>query len=198
MTTHQPAALHELLREIVAYCREAGHDWSSLTEAEHHLAALQSQPAAAGVSDRVVKALLAQALFFKEGAHTVASLEADIRAILAMRPQSEPVAFAWREKGSAKPWAVCFDVSQAREADVLARTEIRYMAWADADLRPQAVPMTEVWFDGAMRLADAYADACFDQGLNQRTEDPNPETKREKLAEHLRGITAPAGGEKQA
>ena len=67
---------------------------------------LVAQPAAAGVSDRVVKALLAQALFFKEGAHTVASLEADIRAILAMRPQSEPVAFAWREKGSAKPWAV--------------------------------------------------------------------------------------------
>ena len=55
----------------------------------------------------------------------------------------------------------------------------------------ERVPMTEVWIDSAMCLADAYADACFDQGLNQRTEDPNPEAKREKLFEHLRhhGIT---------
>lgn len=58
LTTSQPAqadALPELLREIVAYCREAGHDWSNLAEAEHHLAALQSQPAAAGADVSVVK-----------------------------------------------------------------------------------------------------------------------------------------------
>jgi len=59
---------------------------------------LVAQPAAAGVSDRVVKALLAQALFFKEGAHTVASLEADIRAILALRPQAVPMTPAERER----------------------------------------------------------------------------------------------------
>ena len=53
-------------------------------------------------------------------------------------------------------------------------------------LRPVQVPMTEGWTDSAMRLADAYADACFDQGLNQRIEDPSPEAKREKLLEHLR------------
>lgn len=38
-------AMPDLLREIVAYCREAGHDWSNLAEAEHMLATLQSQPA---------------------------------------------------------------------------------------------------------------------------------------------------------
>lgn len=41
--TPQPAALPELLREIVAYCREAGHDWSNLAEAEHMLATLRPQ-----------------------------------------------------------------------------------------------------------------------------------------------------------
>lgn len=46
MTTHNELntpAMPELLREIVAYCREAGHDWSSLNEAEHMLAALSPQ-----------------------------------------------------------------------------------------------------------------------------------------------------------
>ena len=32
-----------------------------------------------------------------------------------------------------------------------------------------------------MRLADDYADACFDQGLNKRTLDDKPEDAREKL-----------------
>ena len=37
-----------------------------------------------------------------------------------------------------------------------------------------------------MRLADNYAEACFDQGLNQRTTDDKPETEREKLENAIR------------
>ena len=37
-----------------------------------------------------------------------------------------------------------------------------------------------------MRLADNYAEACFDQGLNQRTTDDKPETEREKLEKAIR------------
>lgn len=40
----------------------------------------------------------------------------------------------------------------------------------------------------ALQLADAYANACFTQGLNQRTEDPAPENAREKLAANLAQI----------
>lgn len=40
----------------------------------------------------------------------------------------------------------------------------------------------------ALQLADAYANACFEQGLNQRTEDPAPESAREKLAANLAQI----------
>jgi len=32
-----------------------------------------------------------------------------------------------------------------------------------------------------MALADEYANACFEQALNQRSEDPEPEAKRELL-----------------
>lgn len=57
MTT---TTMPDLLREIVAYCREAGHDWSSLNEAEHMLVTLQAQQSpqgdtpAAAVSDVVI------------------------------------------------------------------------------------------------------------------------------------------------
>lgn len=37
-----------------------------------------------------------------------------------------------------------------------------------------------------MMLADAYANASFDQGLHQRTEDPKPEQARMKLLEAIR------------
>ena len=40
--------------------------------------------------------------------------------------------------------------------------------------------------EALMRLADNYADACFDQGLNQRTTDDQPETEREKLEKAIR------------
>lgn len=42
----------------------------------------------------------------------------------------------------------------------------------------------------ALELADAYADACFDQALNGRTEDPIPEKKRDELAAELRRLAA--------
>lgn len=42
----------------------------------------------------------------------------------------------------------------------------------------------------ALKLADAYADASFDQGLNQRTEDPAPEKAREALAKELNAMHA--------
>jgi len=42
----------------------------------------------------------------------------------------------------------------------------------------------------ALELADAYADACFDQALNGRTEDPIPEQKRDELAAELRRLAA--------
>lgn len=41
-----------------------------------------------------------------------------------------------------------------------------------------------------LRLADAYANACFEQGLNQRTEDPAPEEAREELVAEVRRLTA--------
>ena len=40
--------------------------------------------------------------------------------------------------------------------------------------------------EALMRLADNYAEACFDQGLNQRTTDDKPETEREKLEKAIR------------
>lgn len=40
----------------------------------------------------------------------------------------------------------------------------------------------------ALRLADAYASACFDQALNQRTEDPAPEAARQKLVAELESL----------
>ena len=45
-----------LLREIVAYCREAGHDWSNLAEAEAALASAQAQQS----ERRTVKVRVAQ------------------------------------------------------------------------------------------------------------------------------------------
>ena len=42
----------------------------------------------------------------------------------------------------------------------------------------------------ALEIADAYADACFDQALNGRTEDPIPEKKRDELAAELRRFAA--------
>lgn len=106
------------------------------------------------------------------------------RAALNTRPQADPIGLDVEAMIRAVlPGGYSCDPQQVADA-------IRaYMA-----LRPQAVPMTEAWLDDAMRLADAYADASFDQGLNQRIEDPNPEANREKLAEHLRGITAQAKG----
>ena len=45
-------------------------------------------------------------------------------------PQGEPVAFAWRaKKGQPSAWQVCFDLKQADDAEVLAKTEIRFMSW---------------------------------------------------------------------
>lgn len=41
-----------------------------------------------------------------------------------------------------------------------------------------------------LRLADAYADASFEQGLNQRTEDPAPEAAREELVAEVRRLAA--------
>ena len=38
----------------------------------------------------------------------------------------------------------------------------------------------------ALRLADAYAEASFEQGLERRTLDPRPEEAREALAAELR------------
>lgn len=136
------------------------------------------------------------------------------RAILALRPQSES---KWdgAEEWMPLAWELCAEEHGEEACNKLIWTGgpipepwgDRWLQYEDEakrlislvrkhvpSLRPQAVPMTEAWLDSAMRLADAYADACFDQGLNQRAEDPNPEAKREKLAEHLRGITAQAKG----
>lgn len=41
----------------------------------------------------------------------------------------EPVAFAWRQKGTNDTWKVCFDVSQAPDPADLPQTEIRMMSW---------------------------------------------------------------------
>lgn len=42
----------------------------------------------------------------------------------------------------------------------------------------------------ALELADAYADATFDQALNKRTEDPEPEKRRKALEAELRRLAA--------
>ena len=42
----------------------------------------------------------------------------------------------------------------------------------------------------ALKLADAYADASFEQGLDQRTEDPAPEKAREALAKEINAMHA--------
>ena len=41
-----------------------------------------------------------------------------------------------------------------------------------------------------MKLADDYAEACFNQGLHQRTTDDKPEAAREKLEKELRRLHA--------
>lgn len=41
-----------------------------------------------------------------------------------------------------------------------------------------------------MKLADDYAEACFDQALHQRTTDDKPEAAREKLEKELRRLHA--------
>jgi ferric-dicitrate binding protein FerR (iron transport regulator) len=45
-----------------------------------------------------------------------------------------------------------------------------------------------------MKLADDYAEACFDQGLHQRTADDKPEAAREKLEKELRRLHTRAQG----
>lgn len=44
--------------------------------------------------------------------------------------------------------------------------------------------------EALMKLADDYAEACFDQGLHQRTTDDKPEAAREKLEKELRRLHA--------
>lgn len=141
--------------------------------------ALQAQPAAE-VSDAEIDAIWRESLALHGSPHQAVIRFA--RAILALRPQAESEArraaqeqlYTERERHAAEVKRLQAEIGRLQS------------------LRPQSAPMTDAWIDDAMRLADAYADASFDQGLNQRTEDPNPEAKREKLAEHLRGITAQA------
>ena len=91
-------AMPDLLREIVAYCREAGHDWSNLAEAEHMLATLQAQPAE--VSDAQIAAGMRE-LFAgpKPWPSWEVTLKRVYQAMFALRPQavtSEPGAYESR------------------------------------------------------------------------------------------------------
>lgn len=181
MTTPQPAALPELLREIVAYCREAGHDWSNLAEAEHMLAALQSQPAAAGVSDAEIDDIIeraGEAVGMSPGGWDVVSPRDLVRAILALRQQSDSEArraaqeqlYTERERHTAEVKRLQAEIGRLQS------------------LRPQAVPMTK----GTARQ--------FVEWMKAQPEDREPTTIDGALAEFEahHGITAPAGGEKQA
>lgn len=38
-----------------------------------------------------------------------------------------PIAFAWRGKGTDEKWNVCWDIRQAIDIDVLTFTEIKYL-----------------------------------------------------------------------
>lgn len=82
-------AMPKLLREIVAYCREAGHDWSNLAEAEKLLASPQVQPAA--VSDAEIEA--AVEIWFERASADGATFKTRMRdalsAILALRPAQQ-------------------------------------------------------------------------------------------------------------
>ena len=61
-------------------------------------------------------------------------------------PQGEPVAFAWRaKKGQPSAWQVCFDLKQADDAEVLAKTEIRFMSWTTPAAPSQPVTLTDSW-----------------------------------------------------
>lgn len=141
MTTPQPAALPELLREIVAYCREAGHDWSSLTEAEHHLAALQSQPAA-DWRDRLTVNLM------RQGAGLT---KTQIRALIAyahdgVEPDPElfeqPAAAGVSDAEIDSIWQQ-HHVTNEAFGELMDAQAFEHAARAILALRPQAVPMTD-------------------------------------------------------
>lgn len=165
MTTPQPAALPE--HTIGRHDHPEPHTmcWSELEldaikryAESYALAALQSQPAAAGVSDA------ASALFEVwrrtefaqrdgEFAHPdLSKYAADYqqawaevakraRAILALRPQSEPVGEAGTMPGTSGFTMACFHADKVPVGTKL---------YADA-LRPQAVPMTDATIDGHLR-----------------------------------------------
>lgn len=103
----------DLLREIVAYCREAGHDWSSLTEAEHMLATLQAQPA--DVSDAELLGAIARGWCHPKNsgkevdADLAEAIVEEVRAILALRPHAVPMTDEQRQQAFNKSWATSTD-----------------------------------------------------------------------------------------
>lgn len=56
-------------------------------------------------------------------------------------------------------------------------------------------PTNTVALDALMKLADAYANATFEQGLEKRMEDQAPEQKRKELAAQLRRLLAVEAGD---
>lgn len=167
----EPYTLAELNARI------ASNDYNAELLLHHAMLLLNAQPAAAaaGVSDRVVKALLAQALFFKEGAHTVASLEADIRAILALRPQSE----SEQEKELRRSLAEAQATISERNVEIIELQKRIHRS-------PQAVPMTDEQALGYWKIA-AKASSRYSPAVAYY--------KGIADAEAHHGITAPAGGE---
>lgn len=156
MTTTQADALPELLREIVAYCREAGHDWSSLTEAEHHLAALQSQPAAAGLSDAEILVVAEFVGLIGPRSRVGESHDAAVRfarAILALRPQAVPMIPRGFTVHHQADWPALTDEANARNRWRVERNDSPYAA-------PDG---TRAW--AARTLEDALSIACSDLGI---------------------------------
>lgn len=140
------------------------YEWTNLYTEAQPRATLQAQPAE--VSDADVWELWLRVCAESDNLSTRVMIANFARAILALRTQADSSDEQVREA-----WIAVVDTLDevlGREWRRSHETLLESAVSAIRSLRPQAVPMTEVWFDGAMRLADAYADACFDQGLTQR------------------------------
>ena len=175
MTNHE-----NRIREVL----EAGHDWSSLAEAEHMLATMQSQPAAAGVSD------------------------AEAKYVEQIMEQAQVFASAWSLVGGR------FDFGNALDDANEAKDELRALvARAILALRPQAVPMTDEVKEQALDLLatmfDAYENGvpCHEDdggyigmafSLDNETFHACAGILNAHRPKSHHGITAPAGGEGKA
>lgn len=145
MTTPQPAALPEPFAwawhnkvtgakgvyfedpQPFGVTSHPDYEWTHLYNEAQVLAALQSQPAAAGVSDELILKTLRPDVWMHVEGHHREQMLADARAILALRPQSDTLCFELSSMLGCPP----------SDTDVVACVSSLLTP------RPQAVPMTD-------------------------------------------------------